>query len=95
MIKTDSGKFQMQNLTFNVNVKISDLSLETLRYVEFINSEVNSDMLVVLRQRYNIDDESSSQLYQGKYKPILTFLESNQDNVVFDPFIHLPWVKTI
>ena len=66
MIKTDSGKFQMQNLTFNVNVKISDLSLETLRYVEFINSEVNSDMLVVLRQRYNIDDESSSQFYQGK-----------------------------
>ena len=56
----------MQNLTFNVNVKISDLSLETLRYVEFINSEVNSDMLVVLRQRYNIDDESSSQFYQGK-----------------------------
>ena len=66
MIKTDSGKFQMQNLTFNVNVKISDLSLETLRYVEFINSEVNSDMLVVLRQRYNIDDELSSQFYQGK-----------------------------
>ena len=66
MIKTDSGKFQMQNLNFNVNVKISDLSLETLRYVEFINSEVNSDMLVVLRQRYNIDDESSSQFYQGK-----------------------------
>ena len=66
MIKTDSGKFQMQNLTFNVNVKISDLSLETLRYVEFINSEVNSDMLVVLRQRYNIDDESSSLFYQGK-----------------------------
>ena len=56
----------MQNLTFNVNVKISDLSLETLRYVEFINSEVNSDMLVVLRQRYNIDDELSSQFYQGK-----------------------------
>ena len=56
----------MQNLTFNVNVKITDLSLETLRYVEFINSEVNSDMLVVLRQRYNIDDESSSLFYQGK-----------------------------
>ena len=66
-----------------VNVKISDLSLNSImpnfkdkkhpsiKFVEFINWEVRSDLYVVLKQKYNIDDSHWEAANQGNHYVVI------------------------
>ena len=70
----------------------NDKNLPCIKFVEFINWEIRSDMYVVLKPKYNIDNSNSDALNKSKLSKIY-IIDESYDETVLNPFIHFPWVK--